>query len=416
MVMPTVTFITSTVHAKVRVVRKVEPGVVVAVTDGLRMSAICRAACILLAGLVASGVQAATLPVDNVDVLYHRYDGGGMVIDGPSVLVRKSAGSQVSFTGQYYVDSVSAASVDVLATASKYEEERTEYTAGVDYLHDSAILSLGYTNSSENDYEANTVFFSVSQEFFGGLSTLRMGYAQGWDDVGKVGNTNFDEQADRRNYQLGLSQVITKNTVMGIDLEAVTDEGFLENPYRQNRYLDPADSTQYLYQPEQYPETRTSFAVATRAMYYLPYRASLRGEYRYFDDSWGIQAHTFEMAYVHPLTAQWTVEGRVRYYMQDQADFYSDLYAYANSQNHLGRDKELSTFSGTTFGTGVTYELRQASLPGIDRLQFNLLLDYLNFEYDNFRDVTTGGNYLPGQEPLYGFDAFVTRASIIIEY
>ncbi|MDX1558391.1 MAG: DUF3570 domain-containing protein, partial [Marinobacter sp.] len=117
--------------------------------------------------LAAFQARAATLPVDNVDVLYHRYDGGGMVIDGPSVLVRKSAGPQVSVSGQYYVDSVSAASVDVLATASPYTEERTEYTVGADYLHEDAILSLGFTNSSENDYEANTVYFSVSQEFFG---------------------------------------------------------------------------------------------------------------------------------------------------------------------------------------------------------------------------------------------------------
>lgn len=391
-------------------VPKAAPEVVVAVTDwGSRWL-------LLAMMLLATTASAATLPVDKVDVLYHRYDGGGMVIDGPSVLVRKSAGPQLSFTGQYYVDSVSAASVDVLATASKYTEERTEYTAGVDYLYDKAILSLGYTNSSENDYEANTLYLSVNQEFFGGLTTLKMGYAQGWDEVGMTGNDGFEEDADRRNYQLGISQVLTKNSLLGLDLEAVTDEGFLQNPYRQNRYLDPADPSSFLYQPERYPQTRTSLAVAGRALYYLPYRASLRGEYRFFNDSWGIQAHTVEMAYVHPLGPRWVVEGRVRYYTQDQADFYSDLYAYENALTHLARDKELSRFSGTTLGAGVSYEWRQSGLPGVDRLQFSLLLDYLDFSYDNFRDVTAPGNYLPGEEPLYSFDAFVTRASLILEY
>ena len=81
--------------------------------------------------------------------------------------------------------------MDVLATASEYTEEREEVSVGVDYLHDSAILSLGYTTSSENDYEANTIHFSVRQEFFGGLTTLTMGYARGADEVGKVGNKNF---------------------------------------------------------------------------------------------------------------------------------------------------------------------------------------------------------------------------------
>lgn len=361
-------------------------------------------------------VTAATLPQDNVDILYHRYEGGGMVIDGPSVLVRKSAGPQVSVSGQYYVDMVSAASVDVLATASEYTEERTEYTLGVDYLHEDAILSLGYTNSSENDYEANTVYFSTSQEFFGGMSTVTLGYARGWDDVGVAGNDAFNEEADRQNYQLGLSQVVTRNSLLGLDLEVVTDEGFLQNPYRQNRYIDPNDPTDFLYQPERYPETRTSFSVATRALYYLPYRASIRGEFRYFSDSWGIDAQTFELAYVHALSPRWTLEGRARYYVQDEADFYSDLYAFENSQTHLARDKEMSAFSGTTLGGGVVYEWKQTSLPGIQRLQASLLVDWLDFSYDNFRDVTASGDFLPGQEPLYSFDAFVTRASLILEY
>lgn len=370
----------------------------------------------LLLALAAPLVSAATLPEDNVDMLYHRYDGGGMVIDGPSVLVRKNAGPQVSFTGQYYVDSVSAASVDVLATASPYTEERDEYSLGVDYLHEDAILSLGYTNSSENDYEANTVYFSVSQEFFGGMSTVTMGYANGWDDVGRVGNDNFSEEADRRNYQLGLSQVLTRNSLLGIDLEVVSDEGYLQNPYRQNRFLDSTDPKGYGYQAERYPETRTSSSVATRALYYLPYRASIRGEYRYFTDSWGIDAHTVELAYVHALDNRWTLEGSVRYYTQEAADFYSDLYEFENSQTHLARDKELSTLSGTTLGTGAVYEWKQTSLPGIKRLQFSLLLDWLNFEYDDFRDVTAKGGFLPGEEPLYSFDALVTRASLILEY
>lgn len=363
-----------------------------------------------------SVVQAATLPVDNVDTLYHRYDGGGMVIDGPSVLVRKSAGPQVSLTGQYYVDSVSAASVDVLATASAYTEERTEYTLGVDYLYERSIMSLGYTNSSENDYEANTLYFTVSQEFFGGMSTVTLGYASGWDEVGRVGNDNFSEDADRRNFQLGLSQVLTRNTLVGLDLEVVTDEGFLQNPYRQNRYLDPNDATSFLYQPERYPQTRTSTSIAARAMYHLPYRASIRGEYRYFTDSWGISAHTVELGYVHGLNERWALEGSVRYYRQGEADFYSDLFPYENSQTHLARDKELSSLSGTTFATGAVYEWKQTSLPGIKRLQFSLLVDWLNFDYDNFRDVTASGSYQPGEEPLYSFDALVTRASLILEY
>ena len=173
---------------------------------------------------VSSDLMAATLPVDSVDILHHRYDGGGMEIDGPFILARKSIGTQVSVNGHYYVDSVSAASIDVIANASEYTEERTEVSAGVDFLHEKTMISTGYTNSEENDFEAHSAFISISQDFFGDLTNISMGYARGWDDVGKI-ESDFSEDVDRQIYKLGVSQVLTKNSLMGLDIETISDEG-----------------------------------------------------------------------------------------------------------------------------------------------------------------------------------------------
>jgi len=65
---------------------------------------------------------ATVLPDDRADLLYHAYDGGGLTVDGPAVLVRKSFKDQVSVWGHYYVDRVSSASIDVVTTASSYSE------------------------------------------------------------------------------------------------------------------------------------------------------------------------------------------------------------------------------------------------------------------------------------------------------
>jgi hypothetical protein len=51
---------------------------------------------LLCAGTAA---QAGVLPEDRADILYHRYDGGGVTIDGPSVLVRKKFADKVSVAG-----------------------------------------------------------------------------------------------------------------------------------------------------------------------------------------------------------------------------------------------------------------------------------------------------------------------------
>jgi len=68
---------------------------------------------LVLIALVANLAQAAVLPDERIDILYHGYDGGGAQIDGPSILVRKSVGSSVSVAASYYVDMLSSASIDV---------------------------------------------------------------------------------------------------------------------------------------------------------------------------------------------------------------------------------------------------------------------------------------------------------------
>ena len=165
---------------------------------------------------IATQGYAAVLPQDRSDVMYHSYSGDGVTIDGPSILLRKKVGNQVSLSANYYVDTVSGASIDVRATASPYVEERTETTVGGDYLHNKTLLSVSYTNSSENDFEANSAYIGVSQDFFGDLTTVSMSYAKGWDDVGRRGDESFAEQADRNKYGLGLTQVLTKNLIVGL--------------------------------------------------------------------------------------------------------------------------------------------------------------------------------------------------------
>ena len=143
---------------------------------------------------------AGVLPEDRSDVLYHRYEGGGVLIDGPSVLVRKQVGKSLSFVGNYYVDYVSSASIDVVTTASPYDEERTQWSLGVDYLRGNTTMRVGYTSSEESDYDASTYNFSVSQDMFGALTTLTLSYALGDDVVGKSDDPGFERDLDKQAY------------------------------------------------------------------------------------------------------------------------------------------------------------------------------------------------------------------------
>ncbi len=362
------------------------------------------------AGIVASILLLATagpatgdvLPDDRADILYHLYDGGGVTIEGPSILVRKKAGKSVSFVANYYVDMVSSASIDVVTTASPYTEEREQLSIGMDYLRGNTVMSISVTNSEESDFTSDSYSFSVSQGMFGDLTTLTLAYSLTNDEVRRSDDDTFVRDADRQFYSVGLTQIVTRNLIMGLNVETITDEGFLNNPYRTVRYADSSNPIGYSYEAELYPNTRTSTAVGIRARYYLPYRAAIQGEYRFFADTWGILSHTGAISYTHPWGA-WTFTGKYRHYTQDQADFYSDLFPRSEATNFRGRDKELSKFVSQNFRVQASYAFLQDGWGFVDRGSVNLIYDQLLIDYDNFRDLTTGA--LVGEEPAYRLDA-----------
>jgi len=364
-------------------------------------------ACAAIALLANGAAQAAVLPDDRADVLYHRYDGGGVTIDGPSVLLRKKFAEKYSVSANYYMDMVSSASIDVMTTASPYTEERTQGGLSFDLLQGKTQYSVSYTLSDESDYTANTASVDLSQDIFGDLVTVSFGFSQGWDEVRKNGDDAFEETVDRRSYRFGLQLIVTPRLMTGLNYEAITDEGFLNNPYRSVRYLDETSARGFSFQPELYPHTRTSNAVAINARYFLPHRAAVHGEYRYFTDTWGIDASTVSIGYTHPWGKRWIFEAGYRWYDQSAADFYSDLFPRADAQNFLARDKELSTFTSHMFSLGATYELPSLGWDRLRRSTVNLFYDRINYQYDDFRDITAGG--APGTEELYGFDADVFR-------
>lgn len=360
----------------------------------------CFAAVLLLAasGVVLPGV----LPEDRADVLYHLYDGGGVQIDGPSVLVRKQVGKNVSVVGNYYVDMVSSASIDVVTTASPYSEERRQYSLGMDYLHNNTTLSFGYTGSTESDFDAKTYNFSVSQDMFGDLTTLTLSYSLGDDVVGRSDDETFARDNARQQYGIGLTQILTRNLIATVNFETITDEGFLNNPYRSVRYLDPTAPIGYAYEPELYPHTRTSNALGLRARYYLPYRAALQAEYRYFTDTWDIDAHTASLSYVHPM-GPWTYTIKYRWYDQTGAHFFRDLFSRPEQTNFRGRDKELSPLTSQTLKLAASYEFLSDGWKFIDKGSINFSIDRLAVDYHEFRDLTSGAPV--GEEPFYSLDA-----------
>ena len=419
--------------AKAHAARKVDPEAVVAATDNragfssvfrYRRRKLTPAGVIgrILSLAVGFGIvfvgaesRAAILPEDRSDAMYHRYDGGGLVVQGPSILVRKAYKDKFSAWANYYADDITSASIDVETTASEYAEQRDEYSVGVDYLHGKTFMGLSYTNSEENDYSANSIRFGISQDFFGDLTTLGISYTRGWDTIRRNGDDIFEEETDRQGYRVDLTQIVTRNFVLNLNYEGINDEGFLNNPYRQVRYLDPGAALGFSWEPELYPRTKRSSATALRGMYYLPYRASLKGEFRYYTDTWGVDAWNAEVAYVHPLSHGITLEGKYRFYTQSASDFYRDLFPREMAQNFMARDKELADYVTHTIGGGISYEFNVPWVSFFKRGEVSLMVDYLIFDYNDFRDARVT-DVAAGTEPMYNFESVVVRAFVSFWY
>jgi len=359
--------------------------------------------------------SAAVLQDDRADIFYSKYSGGGMDVTGQSVLVRKKINENFAVEANYFVDTVSGAAVDVLSNASVIKEERRQKSGTVEYLHDKTTYSLSFINSAERDYISNTTHFSLSQDMFGDLTTLTLGWARTRDQVGEnFGSANKPAvtwlgHAESRSYDVGLSQILTKNLIGGLTLEVITDDGFLANPYRMTRYVDTGNPRGYSLASPAFPNTRTSTAVQGQLKYYLPYRAAVTGSYRYFQDTWGISANTYELDYTHPIANIWILEGRLRYYHQGHATFYSDLYPYANSQNFTARDQNLAASENRTIGVKATYALLPDGWKIFKRGTVTMDLSRIQYRYLDFTDARGTYNGYSSVEPLYHFNATVLQ-------
>lgn len=374
---------------------------------------------LLLSTLLGNSVFvfATILPEERVDLLYHRYDGGGLKVDGTSVLVRKNFVDKVSVSANHFIDNVSSASIDVVTQASAFEDKRTETSFNVDYLFDRTLMSAGYIHSDESDYLSKTFHADVSQDFFGDLTTFSMGYTRGNNTIKSNSDETFEEESLHQEYRVGLTQILTRNLIVALTQEMMVDDGYLSNPYRSFRYASATDAAQrrYSWQFERFPEARTSYTTALRGRYHLPnYRAVVYGSYRYYTDGWDLKSNTFEIGYTHTLPSGWLFDIHARHYKQSAVNFYSDLFARADQFAYMTRDKQLSDMQSVTFGAGLTYELPFKD-KFLDKLTFNLMWDHIKFDFNNFHDASVKG-VVPGTEPTYSYDADVLRALLTVWY
>ncbi|MED5622097.1 DUF3570 domain-containing protein [Ideonella sp. BN130291] len=337
----------------------------------------------LIGGALAGGAaHAVDLPEDTAEAMIHVYDGGGVKATGPALLVRKSIADKVSVSGTYYVDMVSNASIDVVTTASPYKETRNEFGLGLDYAYRDSLITLSGTSSKEPDYDASSMSLDVSQEVFGGMTTVAFGFSRGSDKVRRHADEAFSDTAQHWKYRLGATQILSPTWLMSLNAEVVSDNGYLGSPYRVARVFGAAV-------PERNPRTRTSRAIKLGVTGNVVERTAIHADYRYFWDTWAIKAHTFDVGASRSFGDAWLADATLRYYSQQHALFYSDNAAFETT--YVSRNRQLSSYNTVGLGAKVAYKLK--SVPGKYEVKLNGAYELVRFSFKDFTDIRTGAAY-----------------------
>jgi hypothetical protein len=124
------------------------------------------------------------------------------------------------------------------------------------------------------------------------------------------------------------------------------------------------------------------------------------------------------LGYTQPVANTFIFEGRLRHYSQNHANFYSDLFPFAGSQNFEGRDRNLAASTNNSIGAKMTWAFAPEGFLIFKRATGTVDVSRIQFKYKDFRDIKdfnitpAGGGYQPGSEPFYRYDAMVYQVYI----
>lgn len=324
-------------------------------------------------------LHALELPAQQASLAFNYYSGDERTIDSQRFIARVQLEDQYSLGASFQHDSVNDASID-FRDQETYKEDQDTATVNGAYLHENSLLELSFSKREESDYDANTLSFDISQSFLSGLSTWHMGYSRGWDTLGKR-DSDLNEDIHRHNLRFGITQVLSRQWHGHFNYELLSDSGRLDNPYIGAIIKDTSVLANY-------PSTRIGHAFSASLLQYLRRNTVAKLHYRYFSDSWDIQAHSLTLNYTAPLRNPfWHLDYHVRGYRQDAASFYSNN---ANeSTTYISRDKKHSNFYNIELGFNARIDLSPWFAPYVQKLHGNIGYTAIFYTYLNYTDPST---------------------------
>ncbi len=309
------------------------------------------AAALALPGIVPAVALAQTMPAQGVFSLnyldYRDWQPGAdrMRVKSPSMYLLAPFADKWTVEGTVVHDAMSGASplwFNTLSGASGLgvTDYRTAGDVKVTRYFDRYSIGVGGAYSHERDYISRAGSLDARWWTADKNTTLAFGFAGSADHIHPQGQGRELDNARRHTLDLlvGVTQALSPADIVQSNITYSTGRGDYSDPYK------PLDTR---------PGERRILAWLTRYNHYFARPdATLQTGYRYLNDSFGGNSHTFDVAWVQSLAWGVTLTPSIRYYTQNAADFwFGPPYpqGFQAGQNFTA-DTRLSAFGA--IGTG----------------------------------------------------------------
>ena len=288
----------------------------------------------VLASLALILSRPAARAADSVDFKYENYreaDGRITVVtESSSVNQDVAASGLIHLTGT--IDAVAGATPTGQPAAPGTQQvplteihTRRKAWAG-DYAEQIKTFNVdaAFAESRESDYVSWGWSVNTLTDFNEKNTTLRAGLAGDYDRV----EVRFEPAYLPKHTHdaiLGITQLLNPTTFVTVNVTLGRSTGYLSEPYKivekaieilPNIYLREAFG-------ENSPNARNRTSVFSSVNHsFAGTNGALEASYRLYSDSYGIVAHTLQLAWLQHLGKQWVLEPSLRFYTQSAARFY----------------------------------------------------------------------------------------------
>lgn len=233
----------------------------------------------------------------------------------------------------------------VILSGASIEDTRTEVSVTTRYFYDRGNAGFRYARSDEDDYESDAFSLDGSFNSADGLRTYGAAISVSNDDLeptqGAVPTNTIEAQKDIRSAWIGVSQIVSKQAIVRFGLSYTYRDGFLTDTYKFR---------------DRRPDERKEWTLSTGyRRFFTEQDAALHVDYRYFDDDWDVVSHSLDVSWVQNYGQDIQVTPFLRYYAQDEADFFSVVADLENE--YYADDFRLSAYGAITAGLKVRRDI-----------------------------------------------------------